>query len=102
FYMGDLNTIVIGTNSIPEFSLQWKHPASPGYWIFKAPGNNAWDHIPPLAGPTGRFPGLLNYAMNDTAVDNGENIAATLSVIAALIDQYDNPSAIDSGSTTTI
>jgi hypothetical protein len=116
FYMGDLNLIVPGATGLQqEFTLHWKAgsakqgqtPATPSYWSFKGPTNaNALAHIPELTGPTGRFAGLLNYAMNRASADDYDytHIGVSLSVVACLIDQYDNASAKDpnSGSTTTV
>jgi hypothetical protein len=116
FYMGDLNLIVPGATGLQqEFTLHWKAgtarqghtPATPSYWSFKGPTNaNALAHIPELTGPTGRFVGLVNYAMNRASADDYDytHIGVSLSVVACLIDQYDNASAQDpnSGSTTTI
>jgi hypothetical protein len=114
--MGDLNLIVPGATGLQqEFTLHWKAgsarqghtPATPSYWSFKGPTDaNALAHIPELTGPTGRFVGLLNYAMNRASANDYDytHIGVSLSVVACLIDQYDNASAQDpnSGSTTTI
>jgi hypothetical protein len=113
--MGDMNGLIPApgnpNQNIQTFSLQWHKgkanppPASPGYWSFKVQGNpNALAHIPALTGPTGRFPGLLNYAVYDVAGDDYVNIGPTLSLIASLMDQYDNASVIEpiTGSTTTV
>jgi hypothetical protein len=118
FYMGDLDSIRPPpgngqpTGVQQEFSLKWKAgsaPATAGFWSYKGPTNsNALDHIPALSGPTGRFAGLLNYAMNKTGDDDYSDLGAQLGTVALLIDQYDSNTGTNAsvdpitGSTTTV
>lgn len=79
-------------------------PARPGHWQYVgASGNAMQDRIPAFTSNPEFFQ-LLNYAMNGTNGDDSVHILTTLSVGAALIDQYDDDTAGDpvTGTTTTM
>jgi hypothetical protein len=94
------------------FGLSWVNgvagavgtPALPGHWQYIGPsGVVMLDHIPAFT-TTADFFQLLNYAENKTNSDDASHIYTTLSLGAALIDQYDDGTAADpiTGTTTTI
>ena len=120
FYVGNLNLIKPDppTTWIADiqryFGLKWINgtagavspptPAVPGHWQYiGASGNAMQDHIPAFTSNPEFFQ-LLNHAMNRTNGDDPVHILTTLSVGAALIDQYDDDTAADplTGTTTTM
>ena len=120
FYVGNLNLIKPDppTTRIADiqryFGLKWVNgtagavspptPAVPGHWQYiGASGNAMQDHIPAFTSNPEFFQ-LLNHAMNRTNGDDPVHILTTLSVGAALIDQYDDDTAADplTGTTTTM
>lgn len=79
-------------------------PAIPGHWQYVGSAGNAMrDRIPAFTN-SAEFFQLLNYAMNSTNSDDASHIFTTLSIGAALIDQYDDDTAADptTGTTTTM
>jgi len=97
------------------FGLKWKAgipgapgtpptPAVPGHWQYVgSSGSMLLDHIPSFTN-NAEFFQLLNYAINSTNSDDSAHIYTTLSIGAAIIDQYDNDIAADptTGTTTTM
>lgn len=75
----------------------------PGHWRYVGQGAALQTSIPPFTTDPDFFQ-LLNYAMNSTNADDPAHIRTTLSVGAALIDQYDDDTAADplTGITTTM
>lgn len=79
-------------------------PAIPGHWQYVgASGATLQTRIPAFASNPEFFQ-LLNYALNATNGDDSAHIFTTLSIGAALIDQYDDDTAADplTGTTTTM
>jgi len=79
-------------------------PATPGHWRYLgSTGSVMRDRIPAFT-TTPEFFQLLNYAMNGTNTDDTTHIFTTLSIGAAIIDQYDGSAAADptTGTTTTM
>ena len=79
-------------------------PTIPGHWQYiGASGLSLQDRIPAFTNNPEFFQ-LLNYAINRTNDDDTDHILTTLSIGAALIDQYDDDSAADplTGTTTTM
>jgi hypothetical protein len=120
FYIGNLNLIkpnpLTARNADIQkyFGLKWVNgtpgtvsppiPAVPGHWQYiGASGNAMQDRIPAFTSNPEFFQ-LLNHAMNGTNGDDSSHILTTLSVGAALIDQYDDDTAGDplTGTTTTM
>jgi len=122
FSIGNLNLIrpnpgAAQTADIQEyFGLQWVNgtpgnggttpptPAIPGHWKYiGATGATLQDRIPAFTSNPEFFQ-LLNYAMNSTNADDMIHIFTTLSIGAAIIDQYDDGTAADptTGTTTTM
>ena len=120
FYLGNLNLIkpnpsAARTAEIQKyFGLRWVDgtagstsppiPAIPGHWRYTgASGTTLQATIPAfLSDP--EFFQLLNYAMNGTNGSDATHVLTTLSIGAALIDQYDDDTAADplTGTTTTM
>jgi hypothetical protein len=119
-YIGNLNIVkpnppaTQNANIQKYFGLRWvagtagtvspPTPAIPGHWQYVgASGDARQNHIPAFVNNPEFFQ-LLNYAMNATNGDDSAHILTTLSVGAALIDQYDDDTASDplTGSTTTM
>jgi hypothetical protein len=119
-YIGNLNLIkpnppaALNADIQKYFGLKWVNgtagtvspptPAVPGHWQYiGASGNTLQNHIPAFTGNPEFFQ-LLNYAMSATNGDDSGHILTTLSVGAALIDQYDDDTAADplTGTTTTM
>jgi hypothetical protein len=120
FYVGNLNLIRPNPPNAQHadiqkyFGLRWvngtagtvspPNPAVPGHWQYVgASGNTLQNRIPAFTSNPEFFQ-LLNYAMNGTNGDDSDHILTTLSVGAALIDQYDGDTAADplTGTTTTM
>lgn len=120
FYIGNLNLLKPNPPSSQTadiqkyFGLKWVNgtagtlspptPAVPGHWQYiGASGNALQDRIPAFTSNPEFFQ-LLNHGMNRTNGDDSDNILTTLSIGAALIDQYDGDTAADplSGTTTTM
>ena len=121
FYMGNLATVVPNpaaaqTVDIQKyFGLRWVAgspgsagppitPATPGHWQYVgSSGSTMRDRISGFT-TLPEFFQLLNYAMNGTNADDGAHVFTTLSVGAALIDQYDDSVLADlaTGTTTTM
>jgi hypothetical protein len=120
FFVGNLN--LIRPNPPPAqyadiqkyFGLRWisgtagivspPTPAMPGHWQYVgASGNTPQNRIAAFTSDPEFFQ-LLNYAMNGTNGDDSGHILTTLSIGAALIDQYDDDTAADplTGTTTTM
>jgi len=79
-------------------------PATPGRWQYTgSSGAIMRDRIPGFT-TSPEFFQLLNYAMNGTNADDNTHIFTTLSIGAALIDQYDHSTLADptTGTTTTM
>ena len=111
FYVGNLNLIKPNPPSAQNadiqryFGLRWVNgtagtasppiPAIPGHWQYiGASGNTLQNRIPAFTSNPEFFQ-LLNHAMNRTNGDDSGHILTTLSVGAALIDQYDDDTAAD-------
>ncbi|HST29820.1 MAG TPA: hypothetical protein VLK27_03155 [Chthoniobacterales bacterium] len=78
--------------------------AVPGHWQYVGPtGSVMLDHIPSFS-TNPEFFQLLNYALNGTNSDDSSHIYTSLSIGAAIIDQYDDDTAADptTGATTTM
>lgn len=120
FYIGNLNLVKPNppSASIADiqryFGLKWVSgtagtvspptPAIPGHWQYVgASGTSMQNGIPAFTSDPDFFQ-LLNYAMNKTNGSDPAHVMTTLSVGAALIDQYDDDSAADplTGTTTTM
>jgi hypothetical protein len=120
FYMGNLNLVKPNppTTRLADiqkyFGLRWVDgtpgaaspltPAVPGHWQYiGASGNTMQNRIPAFTNDPEFFQ-LLNYAINKTNGDDSAHLLTTLSVGAALIDQYDDDTAADplTGTTTTM
>lgn len=120
FYIGNLNLVKPNPPSARHadiqkyFGLRWTNgtpgtaspptPAVPGHWQYVgASGNTMQNRIPAFTNDPEFFQ-LLNYAINKTNGDDSAHFLTTLSVGAALIDQYDDDSAADplTGTTTTM
>ena len=120
FYIGNLNLVKPNppSASIADiqkyFGLKWVNgtagtvspptPAVPGHWQYIGASGNALQNRIPAFTSNPEFFQLLNYAMNGTNGDDSGHILTTLSVGAALIDQYDDDTAADplTGTTTTM
>ena len=79
-------------------------PATPGHWQYVgSTGGVMRDQIPAFT-TNPEFFQLLNYAINRTNSDDSTHIYTTLSIGAAIIDQYDDDGAADpvTGTTTTM
>jgi hypothetical protein len=93
------------------FGLQWMigtpgttSPTIPGHWQYVGQtGSTKRDRIPTFT-TNPEFFQLLNYAINGTNSDDTTHIYTTLSIGAAVIDQYDDSTAADplTGTTTTM
>jgi Tfp pilus assembly protein PilX len=94
-----------------SFGLKWvpgtpgtTTPTIPGHWQYVgSSGTGTRDRIPAFT-TNPEFFQLLNYAMNGTNADDTTHIYTTLSIGAAVIDQYDDSTAADplTGTTTTM
>lgn len=90
------------------FGLKWtpgaaggNGPATPGRWQYVgSSGSTMLDKIPAFSSSADFFQ-LLNYATNRTNADDATNIAQTLGLGAAIIDQYDDDTAADPITATT-
>ncbi|HZE13848.1 MAG TPA: hypothetical protein VE086_08825 [Chthoniobacterales bacterium] len=79
-------------------------PATPGHWQYVgSSGTTMRDRIPGFS-TSPEFFQLLNYAMNGTNSDDSTHLFTTLSIGAALIDQYDDSILSDptTGTTTSM
>lgn len=120
FYIGNLNLVKPNPPTARHadiqkyFGLRWVNgtpgtaspptPAVPGHWQYiGASGNTMQNRIPAFTNDPEFFQ-LLNYAINKTNGDDSTHLLTTLSVGAALIDQYDDDTAADptTGTTTTM
>jgi hypothetical protein len=121
FYLGNLARVVSNptASAIPEiqkyFGLRWVAgspgsagppitPATPGHWQYiGSAGTTMKDRIPGFTSSPEFFQ-LLNYAMNGTNRDDSAHLFTTLSIGAAVIDQYDDATSADpiTGTTTTM
>lgn len=121
FYIGNLNLVkpspaVAQQADIKKyFGLRWVAgtpgsagppitPAIPGHWQYiGSSGSTVLDRIPGFASAPEFFQ-LLNYAINGTNADDTVHVSTTLSIGAALIDQYDDSIVADplTGTTTTM
>jgi hypothetical protein len=120
FYLGNLNLVKPSPPAARHadiqryFGLRWVNgtpgtaspmaPAVPGHWQYVgASGNTMQNRIPAFTADPEFFQ-LLNYAINKTNGDDSTHLLTTLSVGAALIDQYDDDTAADpvTGTTTTM
>lgn len=120
FYIGNLNLVRPNppSASIADiqkyFGLKWVSgtagtvspptPAVPGHWQYTGTFGAAMQNGIPAFTSDPDFFQLLNYAINRTNGGDSAHIMTTLSVGAALIDQYDDDSAADplTGTTTTM
>ena len=120
FYIGNLNLVKPNPPgaSLAEiqkyFGLKWVSgtagtvspptPAIPGHWRYTGATGAAMQNSIPAFTSDPDFFQLLNYAMNRTNGIDPAHIMTTLSIGAALIDQYDDDSAADplTGTTTTM
>ena len=120
FYLGNLNLVKPSPPGAriadiqKYFGLKWidgtpgqaspPSPAVPGHWQYVGrSGSTMQDRIPAFTSDPEFFQ-LLNYAINRTNDDDSSHLVTTLSLGAALIDQYDDDTAADSltGTTTTM
>jgi hypothetical protein len=76
-------------------------PATPGHWQYVGSTGSALRSSILAFTNHPEFFQLLNYAMNATNSDDASNIASTLSVGAAIIDQYDDSTSFDPLTTST-
>ena len=93
------------------FGLKWvagtpgtSSPTIPGHWQYLGSSGTAMrDRIPTFT-TNAEFFQLLNYAMNATNSDDAAHIYTTISIGAAIIDQYDDSTSADplTGTTTTM
>ena len=94
------------------FGLRWQNgtpgsagtspmPAIPGHWQYVGSSGSAMRSSIPAFTATPEFFQLLNYAINKTNFDDSANIYTTLSIGAAIIDQYDDTAADPTTGTTT-
>jgi len=120
FYIGHLNLLKpdppAGRNAEIQkyFGLRWINgtastgspptPAIPGHWQYVGASGTATQNGIPAFTSDPEFFQLLNYGLNGTNGHDPGHILATLSIGAALIDQYDDDSAADplTGTTTTM
>jgi hypothetical protein len=120
FYLGNLNLVRPNPPAARSadiqnyFGLKWVNgtagtvsppiPALPGHWQYVGAFGNALQNRIPAFTSNPEFFQLLNYAMNGMNGDDSVHILTTLSVGAALIDQYDDDTAGDpvTGTTTTM
>lgn len=120
FHLGNLNLIKPNPSTARNadiqkyFGLKWVNgtagavspptPAVPGHWQYVGASGNAMQNRIPAFTSNPEFFQLLNHAMNRTNGDDSGHILTTLSVGAALIDQYDDDTAGDplTGTTTTM
>jgi hypothetical protein len=120
FYIGNLNLVKpnppSGSNADIQkyFGLKWVNgtagtvspptPAIPGHWQYIGGSGTAMQNSIPAFTSDPDFFQLLNYAMNRTNGTDLAHITTTLSLGAALIDQYDEDGAADplTGTTTTM
>ncbi|MEY2490891.1 MAG: hypothetical protein QOC70_2833 [Verrucomicrobiota bacterium] len=120
FYIGNLNLIKPNPPSARNadiqkyFGLKWVNgtagtvspptPAIPGHWQYIGTSGAAMQNSIPAFMSDPEFFQLLNYAMNGTNSSDSGHILTTLAAGAALIDQYDDDSAVDplTGTTTTM
>ena len=118
FAIGNLNLVKPGgaSSDIQKyFGLAWKPGtagtagpppmrALPGHWQYVGSvGGPMKDRIPAFT-TNPEFFQLLNYALNGTNSDDAGHIFTTLSIGAAIIDQYDDDTSADptTGTTTTM
>ena len=120
FYIGHLNLVKPNPPAARNadiqkyFGLRWVDgtagtvspptPAVPGHWQYVGSSGGAMQNRIPGFTTDPEFFQLLNYAINRTNGDDPAHILATLSLGAALIDQYDDDTAGDplTGTTTTM
>lgn len=120
FYIGHLNLIKPNPPAARNadiqkyFGLRWVNgtagtvspptPAVPGHWQYLGPSGAAMQNGIPAFTTDPEFFQLLNYAINRTNGNDLAHILTTLSLGAALIDQYDDDTAGDplTGTTTTM
>jgi hypothetical protein len=118
FYIGNLSIVRPNPAAAQSadlqkyFGLQWVSgipgslgppamPAIPGHWRYVgSSGTTMRDRIPAFSSIPEFFQ-LLNYAMNLTGADDITHVGTTLSVGAALIDQYDDSFLADPTTGTT-
>ncbi len=97
------------------FGLKWQNgtagsagppprPAVPGHWQYVGPSGSSMRSSMPAFTTNPEFFQLLNYAINGTNSDDSAHLYTTLSIGAAIIDQYDDTTATDptTGTTTTL
>lgn len=120
FFIGNLNLVRPNPPAADRadiqryFGLRWVDgapgtisppvPSIPGHWQYiGTSGTTLLDRIPGFMTNADFFQ-LLNYSMNRTNDDDPDHILTTLSLGAALIDQYDDENAADplTGTTTTM
>jgi hypothetical protein len=120
FYIGNLNLIkpnppIAQSADIQKyFGLRWLNgtpgvaspftPAVPGHWQYVGSSGGSMQAGIPGFSSNPEFFQLLNYGINSTNSPDSINIRTTLSIGAALIDQYDDDTAADplTGTTTTM
>jgi hypothetical protein len=120
FYLGNLNLIKPNPPAARNadiqkyFGLRWVNgtagtvsppiPAIPGHWLYLGSSGTAMQNGIPAFTTEPEFFQLLNYAINRTNGNDLAHIMTTLSLGAALIDQYDDDTAGDplTGTTTTM
>jgi hypothetical protein len=92
------------------FGLRWVNgtagvapstPAIPGHWQYVGPTGSAIQNQIPGFGSNPDFFQMLNFALNNTSAADSAHIYTTLSIGAALIDQYDDAVLADPTTTTT-
>lgn len=92
------------TNGTPGSAGPPPTPAVPGHWQYLGPTGSAMRSSIPAFTNTAEFFQLLNYALNGTNSDDSSHIYTSLSIGAAIIDQYDDNTSADptTGTTTTM
>jgi len=120
FYLGNLNLVkpnppaAWNADIQKYFGLTWVSgtagtaspptPAIPGHWQYTGASGTTLQASIPAFTSNPEFFQLLNYAINGTNGPDAGHILTTLSLGAALIDQYDDDTAADplTGTTTTM
>jgi hypothetical protein len=120
FFVGNLSlikpnpSVSYGSDIQKYFGLKWVNGtagtispptlAVPGHWQYVGASGSAMRSNIPAFTSAPEFFQMLNYATNGTNADDVAHILTTLSIGAALIDQYDDDTAADplTGTTTTM
>ena len=91
-------------NGIPGSAGPPPTPAVPGHWQYIGPTGTVMRSSIPAFTNNAEFFQLINYALNSTNSDDSSHINTSLSIGAAIIDQYDDDTSADptTGTTTTM